>query len=151
MIFENYRKLINYVISHYPYEKIISYSKDLDYKWVIFNKKTEIVDIRFPTKWDIVKNLVFELSALCYNDLLCKAVRDTEDNVHISKIFTNYRQSNSYVNVRLRRDRKALYVRYKFHYIGRFCKFSLPMTNSSRYFNWRTDVVFIFSGDNEII
>ena len=153
MIFKNYRELINYVISHYPYEKIITYSRDLDYKWVITNNKNEIVDIRIPTKWDIVKCLVYELSSLCYIDLGNKVIEATDNNISISKIYMNYWRPSFYINIKFNKDRKLLYVRYKFRYSysGRFNKYPLPRSSCSTYFNWKTDVVFRFSEDNKII
>ncbi len=164
MIFSSYRDLINYVLSHYPYEKIIEYSRELRYPWTFsynYNVFSDNKPIgKYPTKNDIKKYLVCILSNLLrhhYNDIVNRNGGEyepelSEDDKRILDIGWNnsYITSFGYLNAYFRKGGRELLIRYKFSFSGRFNKYSLPYVG--RYgSDPRTKVVFRFSGKDDIV
>ena len=154
MIFKNYRDLINYVLSHYPYEKILTYTRDLHLPWRIvslLNDGHKRYHTRYPRVSDIKKYLVVSMSWLCFSDINSKSIEETEDNRKISRIGPLYSYINSYEYIKTRfiRNRTALKITYDFEFHGKYRKYVLPHYRY-RWGNKRTEVIFKFSGDQII-
>lgn len=153
MIFKNYRELINFVISNYPYQKIITYSKDTHCPWS-FNRGDTIFG-RYPTKYDIKKELLIHLSQLCYSDTINKIYTPTLDDCKISELHRHYSKyvlsCGDYFRVGFRKDRTELYISYIYEFLGdyRFRRYSLPW-HHYRWGNKKTLVVFKFGGEQII-
>ena len=140
-IFKTYRDLINYVLSHYPYEKLISYCKDLNYKFVITDNTGNIRDIRYPTKYDIKKLLVLTISIYIASSITTSIELD-DDSKRILSIASNYTYSVDYFGISIKEDR--IVIRFSYKYFGwRFRKYPL-LYKSSRQGNPRTRVIFKF-------
>ena len=141
-IFKTYRDLINYILSHYPYEKLISYCKDLNYKFVITdNTGRNIKDIRYPTKFDIKKLLVLTISAYIASSITTSIGLD-DDSKKILSIAANYIYGVDYFRISIKEDRVV--IRFSYEYFGwRFRKYP-SLYKSSRQGNPRTRVIFKF-------
>ena len=148
MIFKNYRELINFVLSNYPYQKIITHSKDTHCPWSFGSNKKSFG--RYPTKYDIKKELLMHLSQLCYIDIINKVYTPTLDDCKISELYRHYSKyvlSCDYFRVGFRKDRTELYISYIYEFYGdyRFRKYVLP-SHHYRWGNKKTLVVFRFRG-----
>lgn len=138
MIFEftTYRELINFILSHYPYEKIITYCDDLGYRWTYMNETKKL------TKTDISKHLLYALSDFVSRRYIEKG-RDViipDDDKKIIEICQNYHKYSKYFRVRGRDN--SLVITFRFEYTGRFRKYSI--VREPKYGNPRTKVVFRF-------
>lgn len=154
MIFKNYRDLINYVLSHYPYEKILTYTKDLHLPWKIVSPLKDghrRYRTRYPRVGDIKKYLVVSMSWMCFSDINYKLIDDTEDNRKISRIGSlyGYMASYDYIKARFIRDRTAIKITYDFEFHGKYRRCILPHYRY-KWGNKRTEVIFKFSGDQII-
>lgn len=147
MVFNTYRDLMNYVISHYPYEKILTYCHDLNYK-LCFVRNSEIVEIREPKRWDIIRFLTCALSNFVAWDLSSNHKQPTEDDRKLCNIDSQF--VNLYFQVR-RGCKNSLIITFDFGYYGhRFKKYSLLYKNAVQG-NPRTKVIFRFVEKEELI
>lgn len=149
MIFKTSRELVNYVISHYPYEKILTYCRDMNYKFCFVRNGT-VRDIRDPSKWDIVKFLICALGDFLRMDMSRNSKTPTEDDTKIMNIGLNCQDLNLYFRIH-KTTANSLTIVFKFEYYSyRFRKYTQPFYNS-RYGNPRTKVVFRFKTKEELI
>lgn len=148
MIFNNYKDLVNYVLRHYPYEKILSYNRNLNYpcKCWRYGKPN------FLTKTDIKKQLVLILSNLCEADLATKTIEEIPESRRVSLLYQNYRYLiwNVYFRVRFSGDRTKLIISYKYEFSGRFSKYTLPH-HFYKFGDKRTEVIFKFKDNEQIL
>lgn len=155
-IFKNYIEIINFVLSHFPYEKIIQYSRNLHYPWTICYGKNRKTIIRYPTKTDIKEYLtVLMCSYFCSDAFTLKLRQEKEENQEnsvdtldvsrITSISNNYqfKLTSDYFNIKFQKDRTCLMFKYSYKFHGRFYKYALPHYR----FKWgdkKTEVVFRF-------
>lgn len=143
MIFNNYRELVNYVLSHYPYDKILTYCKDMNYKFC-FVRGGKIRDIREPSKWDVAKFLVCALGEFVIRDISRNSKVPTKDDAKVIDASQKCQDVNLYFSVH-QVSKNTLTVSFKFSYYDyRFRKYTQPFYRS-RYGNPRTKVVFKFN------
>ena len=156
MIFNDYIELANFVLSHYPYEKILTYTKDMHYPWKFVEtregKKRWIV--KYPSKNDIKKVLVLQLSYLCSNDMCMGVIKDTENNKRVASLYPAYQfirlPERNHISVKFIKDRTQIRIAYNYSFYGRFRNYRLPDTRY-RWGNKRTLVKFKFSSFDKII
>lgn len=149
MIFKTSRELVNYVLSHYPYEKILTYCHDMNYKFC-FVRGGKIRDIREPSRWDIAKFLVNALSEFISSNLSRNSKTPTKDDARVMDIGLRCQDLNLYFRVH-QASENSLTVVFKFDYYDyRFRKYTQPFYKSG-WGNPRTKVVFRFRGEEELI
>lgn len=149
MIFKTSIELVNYVLSHYPYEKILTYCEDMNYKFC-FVRGCSVVDIHKPSKWDIAKFLVSALGEFVANDISRNSRSPTSEDAKVMKVGLGCQDVNLYFRVH-RGIGNSLVIVFNYSYFGyRFKKYTKPYYNP-RYSNPRTKVVFKFKGEEELI
>lgn len=149
MIFKTSRELVNYVLSHYPYEKILTYCHDMNYKFC-FVRGGKIRDIREPSRWDIAKFLVSAIADFIGREISRTSRTPTKDDKKVMDIGLNCQDLNLYFGVN-QTSRNSLTVVFKFSYYDyRFRKYTQPFYRSS-WGNPRTKVIFKFKTEEELV
>ena len=136
MIFKTSRELVNYVLSHYPYEKILTYCHDMNYKFCFVR--------------GIAKFLVSAIADFIGREISRTSRTPTKDDKKVMDIGLNCQDLNLYFGVH-QTSRNSLTVVFKFSYYDyRFRKYTQPFYRSS-WGNPRTKVIFKFKTEEELV
>lgn len=152
MIFKTYGELMDYVISTYPYQKIITYCQDLGYKFVDLdgyrtNSTEEFTESNISYLLRVAMSYYYRHFIL---DSIDQNKWTSEQKVLADICIASRYYASNYFSVYLR-DSKEIVITFKFKYIGdwKFVKYnsSLPKAINSRWGDPRTKVVMKFKED----
>ena len=144
MIFKTYRELINYILSEYPYQRILNYCKELHYKWAF--RVDDCLFIREPTIYDVKKYLLCTLASTCRRDIVNSEKEPSQDDERIMNIYM--RHDYKYFESYFRRSKKELVIKFKYSYSFSSPpskRYSLPKIH--HFGDHRTTVVFKFNDE----
>jgi hypothetical protein len=122
----------------------------MNYKFC-FVSGGKIIDIREPSRWDIVKFLVSALAKFISRDISRNSKTPTDDDRKVMDVGLKCQDLNLYFRV-YQASRNSLMVVFKFDYYGyKFRKYTQPYYKSGWGGNPRTKVVFRFRSEEELI